>query len=77
MRACVLYPALTRDLLLTLAADGAHEPIWTDKMSYREPGSPPCLLRRVAGKVGRELLRSKRARLQGSVRAAGCRFVRR
>jgi predicted nucleic acid-binding protein len=30
--ACVLYPALTQDLLLTLAADGAYEPIWTDEI---------------------------------------------
>lgn len=30
--ACVLFPALTRDLLLTLAADGAYAAIWTDEI---------------------------------------------
>jgi hypothetical protein len=30
--ACVLYPVITRDLLLTLAADGAFHPIWTDEI---------------------------------------------
>jgi predicted nucleic acid-binding protein len=30
--ACVLYPVVTRDLLLTLAADDAFEPIWTDEI---------------------------------------------
>jgi hypothetical protein len=30
--ACVLYPVVTRDLLLTLAAEDAFEPIWTDEI---------------------------------------------
>jgi PIN domain len=30
--ACVLYPVVTRDVLLTLAADDAFEPIWTDEI---------------------------------------------